>query len=99
MSRVVTYTNRLLTHPKKTQIIVPNAGGWGTTDWVDTNEDGLADGWSKLELTAILTTIISGNGFIGNAQKVELIDLRPAGIYISILGKSSLLLSIYARIF
>lgn len=69
MSRVLVHTNRVLTPTKKTQIIVPNGGGIGATDWVDSNEDGLADNWSSIGTPA--HSIVINNGFIGNAQRVE----------------------------
>lgn len=46
-----------------------NSGAAGMTDWVDSNSDGLADGWGGgygLETYSIVT----GNGFTGNAQRV-----------------------------
>lgn len=46
-----------------------NAGGVNTTDWVDTNTDGLADNWTVLNIPT--ATIVTGNGFTGNAQRVD----------------------------
>ncbi len=45
---------------------VTNGGGVGTTDWVDTNTDGLGDNWSKGNVEV---SIVTGNGFNGNAQR------------------------------
>lgn len=47
-----------------------NTGLSGGTDWVDTNADGLADGVTK-ERTTCIASIVTGNGFVGNAQRVE----------------------------
>ena len=44
-----------------------NTGAPGLTDFIDTNSDGLADGFSKSSGTA---TIVTGNGFVGNAQRL-----------------------------
>lgn len=44
-----------------------NSGAEGLTDWVDSNSDGLADGWS---VVACSTSIVTGNGFTGNAQRL-----------------------------
>jgi hypothetical protein len=51
--------------------LVINGGASGTTDWVDSNGDGLADGWttSGSEITGY--SIVTGNGFSGNAQRIE----------------------------
>jgi len=46
--------------------LLTNSGGKGQTDWVDTDGDGLADGWTINTLTS---SIVTGNGFIGNAQR------------------------------
>ncbi len=55
-----------------TPISVPNSGGNGTSDWYDGNGDGLADGWYKSDVNKI-ATIVTGNGFTGNAQRVEVL--------------------------
>ena len=57
-------------------IPIPNSGGNGTTDWVDTNTDGLADDWTKSASQS--TAIVTGNGFTGNAQQIS----GAAGEYI-----------------
>lgn len=50
--------------------LVTNSGAPGATDWVDTNTDGVADDW--LHPSGIGTpSIVTGNGFIGNAQRLE----------------------------
>ena len=46
---------------------VTNGGASGQTDWTDTNEDGLADSWLKAQTA----TIVTDNGFTGNAQRIE----------------------------
>lgn len=48
--------------------IAINGGGVNTTDWEDSNLDGLADFWSKSNGTA---SIIQGSGFVGNAQRID----------------------------
>jgi hypothetical protein len=48
--------------------LVSNSGTVGTTDWVDSNTDGLADSWSML--TYGTPSIVTGNGFSGNAQRM-----------------------------
>lgn len=48
--------------------LATNSGVAGMTDWVDSNSDGLADGWAT-SLNPICS-IVTGNGFIGNAQRI-----------------------------
>jgi hypothetical protein len=48
---------------------VPNSGGGGTTDWVDTNLDGLADYYT---LSVATPTLVTGNGFTGRAQRFDI---------------------------
>ena len=50
--------------------LVINSGASGTTDWVDTNTDGIADDWVQAT-GAGAPTIVTGNGFLGNAQRVN----------------------------
>lgn len=52
--------------------LVANGGADDTTDWTDTDADGLADGFSTSGIE--FTTIVTGNGFTGNAQSVSNID-------------------------
>ena len=41
-----------------------------TTDWVDTDTDGVADNW--VHSSGVGTpSIVTGNGFVGNAQRLE----------------------------
>jgi hypothetical protein len=40
-----------------------------TFDWVDTNDDGIGDGWVKFYTTEDVS-IVTGNGFSGRAQKM-----------------------------
>lgn len=50
-----------------------NAGASGTTDWVDTNTDGLADNMNTTESPSSVTySIITGSGFTGNAQRFDI---------------------------
>ncbi len=49
---------------------VLNSGGASTTDWVDTNTDGLADNWTESQAGSYTPTIVTGNGFTGNAQRL-----------------------------
>lgn len=49
--------------------MIVNGGFEGTTDWIDTNGDGLADGFSTTNLSGC--SIVTGNGFVGNAQRIE----------------------------
>lgn len=46
-----------------------NSGVAGMTDWIDSNADGLADGWYGGGFAG-LWSIVTGNGFVGNAQRV-----------------------------
>lgn len=51
---------------------VVNGGAGNTTDWVDSNADGLADSWRKYAFFGTNTaSIVTGNGFMGNAQRLE----------------------------
>lgn len=43
-----------------------------TYDWFDSNGDGLADGFTSS--TNAIKSIVSGNGFIGNAQRITATD-------------------------
>ena len=40
-----------------------------TTDWVDTA--GLGNGWTNIDASNTVTSIVTGNGFSGNAQRLE----------------------------
>jgi hypothetical protein len=53
---------------EETTNILTNSGV-GNGDWVDSNSDGLADDWSKDAETT--PSIVTGNGFNGNAQRVD----------------------------
>ena len=48
-----------------------NCGAPGTTDWVDSASDGLADDWSQTGVYTISPSIVTGNGFTGNAQRAD----------------------------
>lgn len=57
-----------------------NAGGDGETDWTDSNSDGLADDHITVEtLCALGESIVTGNGFTGNAQRVDIDSVSAAG--------------------
>jgi len=47
--------------------LVLNGGGSETTDWIDSDSDGIADGWVAFNGQPSIT---SGNGFVGNAQRL-----------------------------
>jgi len=64
--------------------LLVNAGAEGQTDWADGNSDGLADSWTVLG--SPVTTIVTGNGFVGDAQKIEI-----AGVTYAYLGQSQTL--------
>jgi hypothetical protein len=50
-----------------------NAGASGTTDWVDTDMNGLADNMNTTESPSSVTySIITGSGFTGNAQRFDI---------------------------
>lgn len=55
-----------------------NTGTPETTDWVDSNADGLADNWSTIG--SVTPSIVTGNGFIGNAQRVVAAATGSVGI-------------------
>jgi hypothetical protein len=48
-----------------------NGGAAGHTDWIDTNEDGRADNWDQVTSSTAIWSIVTGNGFTGNAQRIE----------------------------
>ena len=48
--------------------IAINGGGESTTDWIDSNSDGLADNWSTKNGTP---SIVTGNGFFNQAQRLD----------------------------
>jgi hypothetical protein len=50
--------------------LVSNTGTPETTDWVDTDADGLADDWVHATGTGT-NEIVTGNGFTGNAQRIN----------------------------
>lgn len=52
-----------------TSNMVVNSGAPGTTDWVDTNVDGRADDWNQVTANVCIWSIVTGNGFTGNAQR------------------------------
>lgn len=49
--------------------LITNGGYSGSTDWVDSNEDGVADGFTVGGTGS--GSIITGNGFIGRAQRLS----------------------------
>lgn len=59
-------------------VAVINSGGEGETDWVDSDGDGVADGWTINEVVGdAFGEIVTGIGFNGNAQRVEVIPTEP----------------------
>lgn len=66
---ILTHNGKVLKYQSPKQIIVTNGGGIGTTDWVDSNSDGLADNWRNEYIGGLTYSIVSGNGFSGNAQR------------------------------
>lgn len=46
-----------------------NGGGLYTTDWVDDDSNGVGDGWHVAYDSSQYGSIVTGNGFIGNAQR------------------------------
>jgi len=56
--------------PDYQEPIVLNGGSALTTDWVDSDSNGLADEWFNYSSRGICS-IVTGNGFAGNAQRVE----------------------------
>jgi hypothetical protein len=66
---MIDYSKGGVTHGPE---LFSNCGYYGGTDWVDSNSDGLADDWTKYaNMTA---SIVTGNGFKGNAQRVVYTD-------------------------
>jgi hypothetical protein len=46
-----------------------NAGGFDTTDWLDDDSDGLANGYTLFyNVSDAIPSIITGSGFTGRAQ-------------------------------
>ena len=59
-----------------------NSGAPGLTDWVDTFADGLADNWAAVDGAVCTYSIVTGNGFTGNAQRIiENNAINYAAIY------------------
>jgi len=55
--------------------IIKNSGGENTTDFIDTDGDGIADEWGFFNNPGSIqsiNTIVTGNGFTGNAQRFEI---------------------------
>lgn len=66
-----------ISQPQGLNNIITNGGAIGATDWVDTNSDGLADN-VILYVGSNTANIVTGNGFTGNAQRVN----KGGGSYI-----------------
>jgi len=49
--------------------LIKNGDGIGTTSWVDTDSDGVADDWIRTGTAATCTIINGTDGFSGRAQK------------------------------
>lgn len=63
--------------------IVINGGGDDTTDWVDTDVNGLADSWQAGGTGTYTHSIVTGNGFIGNAQRLVYTDVPGSYAYLA----------------
>lgn len=50
--------------------LILNGGGNGTTDWIDSNFDGLANNWHSTGIVATCSIIDGTEGFSNRAQKV-----------------------------
>ena len=62
-----------------------NCGGVGQTDWIDSNGDGLANTLAKFDANVVSTfSIVTGNGFVGNAQRVYITSNYLYNSYITI---------------
>jgi hypothetical protein len=61
-------------------IPVPNSGASGTGDWLNPT-DGLAENWANSSPGSLTTTIVTGSGFTGNAQRIEKIGAGVPNIY------------------
>lgn len=64
--------------------LVTNSGAAGTTDWVDSNSDGLADDWAKgsYNNSRYSASIVTGNGFAGNAQRMTVVTSSSTLYYL-----------------
>jgi hypothetical protein len=49
--------------------LVTNGGAADTTDWIGPYTDGRADGWLQVTSSTCIWSIVTGNGFTGNAQR------------------------------
>lgn len=63
----------IIKYKKEIPITVVNGGGSDTTDWIDTNTDGLGDNWSKVN-NAATTDVDIVTSFLGfdRAQRVTI---------------------------
>jgi hypothetical protein len=76
--------------------ILKNTGTPETTDWVDTNSDGLAD---NMALSGFpVPSIVTGNGFVGNAQRITSTATGANGIYYLGTGLEQLKLHSYYKV-
>jgi hypothetical protein len=60
--------------------LISNGGTSETTDWVDTDANGYADGWAILSGT-LTASIVTGGGFTGNAQRFDATAISAIGVY------------------
>lgn len=67
------------TLPVRTGVL--NGGGEGETDWANPT-DGLAQYWTEIN-TGLTASIVTGNGFTGNAQRIENTDVANAWYVVS----------------
>jgi hypothetical protein len=65
--------------------VIPNAGYSNTTDW-DPNTGGTADDWETLNGTG---SIVTGNGFTGNAQRCDTDSIAAPTIRLQAINRVS----------
>lgn len=65
--------NRTFSDPLGDNLIA-NGGAADTTDWVDTDSDGLADSFTEGGMGSTDFSIVTGNGFTGNAQRMDFVS-------------------------
>ena len=61
------------------KVPTPNSGASGTTDWVNP-VSGLAEGYTKSS-GSLTTSIVTGNGFTGNAQQSSSTPINTSSVY------------------
>ena len=76
--------------PSLKNTLILNGGGRGTTDWTDSNSDGVADNWARTGLAATCSIINATDGFSNRAQKwVAALSPQPSNtIYVSAISST-----------